>query len=266
MKQQEKKRSTREKREGIQRALEKARRFDYEYISFGKHWKMPEADYDYRGNVFRRMTSAVLCSVMATVGALLIKVVYGARVVGRKNLKLLKKQGAVCVCNHVAYLDTLFIRQAVGHFRSYHTIAPQNNKTGVGGWFIRRANVLPISSNLTAARSFNREVDRLLRNGKIVNFYAERAMWVNYRKPRPMKEGAFYYAVKSDAPVLPVFFTFRKDGHGRMRRLRIHILPPVRADEGLCRKEAMAQLKERAEAAWRECYEREYGIPLSYLS
>ncbi len=257
-------RSKLEIREGIQAALEGYRRFDFDYIPFGNDWEDPKEDFDYTGRD-RRVGTALLRTALQVLAPPFLKIVYGCKVVGKENLKAIGKSGAVCVSNHISYLDTLFVRQAVGHYRSFHTMGRENNKTGLFGAFIRRGGMLPLSSNLTAMRNFNREVDRLLKAGKIVNFYAEQAMWVNYQKPRPMKEGAFYYAVKSNVPVLPVFFTFKVDKWGHMRRLVIHILPAVQADETLPRKEKMKALKEGAEGAWRKCYEETYGKPLEYL-
>lgn len=258
------KRSAAERHGQIQTTLEGYRRFDFDYIPFGTHWKAPDEHFDYykKNN---RFICLVVRSVLATAGKLLVKVAYGAKVVGKENLKQLGTSGALCVCNHFHLLDTLFVREALGHFRSYHTMGAANNKTGLGGAIIRCGGMLPLSDNLTAMRNFNREVDRLLKAGKFVNFYAEQAMWTNYQKPRPMKEGAFYYAVKSNVPVVPIFCTFRKNKFGHMRRLRIHILPPVYADETLPRKQRMAVLKEQAETAWRKCYEETYGIPFEYV-
>lgn len=253
-----------EKRIKIQQTLEGYRRFDYDYIPFGNNWYVPDADYDYRGKR-RRIGTFLMRFFMATIGAAAIKLVYGARVTGKRNLKALKKQGAVCVSNHISYLDTLFVRQAIGYFRSYHTMAPWNNKTGLGGWFIRRGGMLPFSPNLGATRNLNREIERLLNAGKIVNFYAEQAMWQNYPKPRPMKDGAFYYAEKSGVPVLPVFCTFRLSKRGHIRRLRINILPPVYADGSLPKKARTAKLREDAQKAWAECYEQAYGAKPEYL-
>lgn len=254
-----------ENRINIQKTLEENRRFDYDYVPYGKHWFIPDGDFRYRGCLLRRAGTIVVRCITATLGAALIKIVYGAKVTGKNYKKAIGKSGAVCVCNHFSYLDTLFVRQAVGHFRSYHTIAPWNNKTGVGGMIIRMGGTLPLSPNLSAMRNMNREIDRLLQSGKIVNFYAEQAMWINYDKPRPMKEGAFYYAVKNGAPVLPVFCTFHKNQRGHIKKLRIHILPPVYPQKGLPRKESLAQMKSAAEAEWKACYEENYAIPLEYL-
>lgn len=259
-----KKRTKREKREAIHRTLESYRRFDYDYIPFGKNWKIPDGNYRYRQTGIDRLATGFWRTMMRLVAPVALKILYGARVTGRENLKALGKQGAFCVCNHFSYLDTLFVRQAVGHYRSYHTMTQWNNKTGIGGHIIRHGGMLPFSSNLGAMKNLLHELERLLSEGKIVNIYAEQAMWINYQKPRPMKEGAFYYAVKYRVPILPLFCTFRKNKRGHMRKLRIHILPAVYADESLPRGERIAKMKADAELAWRTCYEEAYGA-LEYL-
>lgn len=259
------KRSPLELRESIQATLEGYRRFDYDYIPFGNNWFIPDADFKYRQGLGGRIVTGFFRTVLQLAAPILLKVVYGCRVVGKENRRALKKQGAIAVCDHMSYLDTLFVRAALGHYRSFHTMAPWNNKRGVGGWFMRHAGMWAFSSNLTATKNLMREMERRLAQGKFINFYAEQAMWVNYRKPRPMKDGAFYYAVKFGVPVLPVFCTFRKDKKGRMRRLRIHILPAVYADETLPRPARIAKMKADAEAAWRACYEKAYQKPLEYL-
>lgn len=260
-----KKRTKQEKIRRIQNTLEGYRRFDYDYVPFGTHWKMPDKHYHYR----RRGLDCIVVGFWRTLLFLLsgpfIGLLYGARVTGRKNLNAVKKTGAVSICNHFSFLDTLFVRQAVGHFRSYHTMGPKNNKTGLGGHIIRHGGMLPFSEDLEAMRSLNAEIGRLLQKGKIVNFYAEQAMWTNYQKPRPMKDGAFHYAIKHDVPVLPIFCTFRRDRRGRMKKLRIHILPAIFADESLPRKAKLGDMKSRAEKAWKDCYEAAYGVPLEYV-
>ena len=253
-----------EKREGIQAVLEGYRRFDYDYIPFGAY-TVPGGDYAYRQRGFDAFCTGAVRCVLWLLAPVVLKVAYGCRVVGKENLKALKGRGAICVTNHVSFLDTLFARAAIGQFRGFYTMAPWNNKTGVGGWFMRHAGMWPFSPSLAATKRLMQEMEARLSEGKIVHFYAEQAMWVNYQKPRPMKDGAFYYAVKYGVPVLPVFFTFRKDKKGRMRRLTIHILPAVYADAALPRGRRIAAMKEAAEAAWQTCYEGAYGEPLSYL-
>ena len=253
-----------QKRTGIQNTLEGYRRFDYDYIPFGTY-TIPDGNYPYRQKGFGRAVEMFLRGGMRLLAPLVLKVAYGCRVEGKENLKALGGKGAICVTNHVAYLDTLFVRQAVGYFGSYYTMAPWNNKKGLGGAFIRHAGMWAFSPDLAATRALLAEMKARLAEGCIVHFYAEQAMWINYQKPRPMKDGAFHYAVKFGVPVLPVFFTFDVGRRGHMRRLVLHILPAVAADESLARGARAADMKARAEAAWKACYEARYHKPLEYL-
>lgn len=260
----QKKRTKLEKRDGIQATLEGYRRFDYDYIPFGTY-TVPDGNFRYRQRGFDAFCTGLIRGFLWLVAPVFLKIVYGCRVVGRENLKALNGKGAMCVTNHISYLDTLFARAAIGQFRGFYTMAPWNNKRGPGGWIMRHGGMWPFSPNLAAMKNLMHEMERRLGEGKIVHFYAEQAMWVNYPKPRPMKDGAFYYAVKYKVPVLPVFFTFRKNKRGHMRRLVIHILPAVYADETLPRGKRLADMRQRAEEAWRNCYESAYGVPLEYL-
>ena len=156
----EKKRSRLELRDGIQATLEGYRRFDYDYIAFGKKWFMPDGDFRYRQSLGGRLISGFFRTILQIFAPLLLKVAYGCRVVGKENRRALRKQGAIVITNHISYLDTLFVRAAVGHYRSFHTMAPWNNKKGVGGWFMRHAGLWAFSGNLAATKNLMREMER----------------------------------------------------------------------------------------------------------
>ena len=259
-----KKRTKYEITTGIQTALEKSGHFNVAYMPQDDDYIMPTERYPFRPRGWGKIATAFWRTAMQLVGPVAIRSGFGAKVVGRKNLRALKKQGAICVCNHFNYLDTLFVREAAGYYRTYHTMGPWNNKKGLGGHIIRQGGMLPFSADRLAMRKLLSTMGELLKEGKIVNFYAEQAMWKNYQKPRPMKEGAFHYAVKFSVPVLPIFCTFQKGKRGNIHKLRINILPAVYPDESLPRAERIEALRAAAQTAWRECYEQAYGIPLVY--
>ncbi len=248
----------------IQKVLEKHRRFDYDYIPFGDYNEMPDANYEYRPNFFSRIAGMGFRLFTFTFGWLLLQLAYGVRVRGRENLKPLKGKGCFYISNHFSNLDVLFDRHAIGHFRPYITVAPWNNKKGLFGWVLRRGGILPFSANLAATRNLYAEVDRLLKKGKWVGFYPEQAMWVGYQKPRPMKEGAFRFAVRYNAPVLPLFCTFDLTKKHWIRNAVMHIMPAIYPDESLPKGERAEDMRRRAEAAWKTCYEEYYKIPLKY--
>lgn len=258
------KRTSAEKHALIQRELELRGKFDYEYIPSGDNWIMPDEHFPYRKKFPETLINGFWRVFLQLFSPVLLKVAYGVKVSGRKNLKAVKGKGALCVCNHIHFLDTLFVRHAVGYFRSFHTMTERNNKGGFGGHVIRHGGMLPFSVNYTATKNLIREMQRLLDKGKIINFYAEKAMWIDYPKPRPMKEGVFTYAVKFDVPVIPLFCTFKKNKRGHMKKLRIHILPAIFPDENLPKRERAIAMHSAAEKAWKDCYESTYGIPLEY--
>lgn len=259
-----KKLSKKEKIEGVQNTLESHRRFSMETIDYGEKWSMPNGKYRYRPAWYDKLAIGFWRTVLLIFGPILIKTVFKAKVIGKKNLKAVKKSGAITICNHFHYLDTLFVRQAIGHINSFHTMAPWNNKNGIGGHIIRHGGMMPLSSDYTAMKNFSLELEHKLKNHKLVNFYPEHSMWWNYQKPRPMKKGAFHYAVKYDVPILPIFCTFKKSNRGGAKKVRIHILPPIYADKSLSVNDRIEKMKSEAEKEWRKCYESEYG-KLEYL-
>ncbi len=253
MERKRKKRSGQYKREKIHALLASHGHYNMDYGRVVGTWKMPDASYRYRAGPFHRFCSFFVRLALAAIVPVYLKLAYGAKVTGRENLKAIKGKGAICLCNHFHILDILFMRQAVGHFRTYQTVAPFNNKGGVLGMFMHCGGILPFSADLAAMRNFEAEIGRLLRTGKAVCFCPERALWTHYPAPRPMQRGAFRYAVKFNVPALPIFCTFR-ERKGRIRKLRIHILPAVFPDETLPSRAREREMLETAEREWQACF------------
>ena len=94
-------------------------------------------------------------------------------------------------------------------------------------------------------------------------------MWWNYRKPRPLKNGAFNFAVRSNVPVIPVFITMQDsafvDSEGCIvQKLSLHFLPAIFPDPKKTKAENIEMMKEKNFKAWQEVYERVYGEKLTY--
>ncbi|MBO5148061.1 MAG: 1-acyl-sn-glycerol-3-phosphate acyltransferase, partial [Clostridia bacterium] len=97
----------------------------------------------------------------------------------------------------------------------------------------------------------------------------EQGMWWNYKKPRPMQDGAFSLAVRTNAPVVPIFITMEDsdhfDGDGfAVQEYTLHILPAIYPDETLSRVEAKNDIKNKNYEAWVKTYEEFYGKTLEY--
>lgn len=196
--------------------------------------------------------------ILIFIGFFLGQFVYNIRVVGRKNIRKVKR--AISVSNHIDYLDPLLIKRVSGFRRLKITAAASNLGRGLARPIMRAAGVMPFGSDLKATRNF----DKALRHATDVgwaHFYAEQSMWLNYARPRPLKLGAFIYATKFSVPIVPIFYAYRKSG--RLRRLlhlhapiTIVIGAPLKPDPALSLKESAEQLKNACETFMADAYEK----------
>ncbi len=94
-------------------------------------------------------------------------------------------------------------------------------------------------------------------------------MWWNYRKPKPLKNGAYNFAVRSNVPVLPIFITMEdtdiigEDGFP-IQAYTVNIGEPIYPNPELSDKENIQEMKDKNYNVWKETYEEFYGIPLEY--
>ena len=188
------------------------------------------------------------------------------------------QSGAVITCNHFNAFDSFAIQlvydAANQPDRTFYRVIREGNYTsfpGFYGFLMRHCNTLPLSSNRKTLSKFAEATGKLLRDGNFVLVYPEQGMWWNYRKPRPLKSGAFMFAVKNDVPVLPCFITMKdsdimgEDGF-YVQEYTVHVSKPIYPDDDLPYREQIEDMTQRNYNIWKEIYENEYHIPLSYLT
>lgn len=197
------------------------------------------------------------------------------KVIGLENYLSLKG-GAIITCNHFNAFDNYALYRAIKKSmkgrRLYKVIREGNytNFKGLYGFFFRHCNTLPLSSNAHAMKKFLQGISELLKRGEKILIYPEQGMWWNYKKPRPMQNGAFKLAVKNNAPILPTFITMEEgekiggDGFAIME-YTIHILPPMYPDSNLSPTENAQKLKNTNYSEWKRVYEEFYQQPLTYF-
>lgn len=183
--------------------------------------------------------------------------------------------GAVITCNHFHPLDSFIMQLVFDHShhrgRLYRVIREGNYTSfpGFYGFLMRHCNSLPLSANMNTMKKFLKATEEALGEGNCILIYAEQSMWWNYRKPKPMKTGAFDMAVKNQVPVIPCFITMADskyigaDGFP-VQEYTPHLGAPIYPDAALSRPAAREKLRAQAEAFSRETYERVYGVPLAY--
>lgn len=194
------------------------------------------------------------------------------KVIRNKNAK--KVKSAMVTCNHISLVDSFAIRKAIGA-DYYYVAAEFNNFKGHLGTLARNSGYIPLPTDLnkTKLRKFNEAISYYLNKGKKVLIYPEQAMWRDYIKPRPMKNGAFRYAVQNNVPILPLFITIKEkeqkvdeNGLQNYGDYTIHVLDPIYPKPELNTKENIDYLRKENYRVWKELYEKTYGIPLEYTT
>lgn len=195
---------------------------------------------------------------------------------GIENLKSVKT-GAMITCNHFNPFDSFTIEKV---FRStkqhrskklYKVIREGNytNFPGFYGFLFRNADTLPLSSNKRTMVNFMKAVDVILKKGDFILIYPEQSMWWNYRKPKPLKDGAFKLATRSNVPVIPIFITMEdsdiigEDGFP-IQEYTVNIEKPIYPDPEKSEKENTVMMKDKNYEAWKKIYENFYQEPLEY--
>ena len=195
---------------------------------------------------------------------------------GMENLNGLKS-GAILTCNHFNPFDCftvehLFrISEHKGKKQLFKVIREGNytNFPGFYGFLFRNCNTLPLSQNKKTMYNFLKAVDTILQRGDFILIYPEQSLWWNYRKPKPLKNGAFKFAAKNHVPVLPIFITmedsatYGPDGVP-MQEYTVFIEKPIYPVDNLPERDQVTVMRDENYAVWKRIYEEFYGIPLEY--
>lgn len=197
---------------------------------------------------------------------------------GMENLKKIAT-GAIVTCNHFNPFDCFTIEKVfrlsgkIEEKRLYKVIREGNytNFPGLYGFFFRNCDTLPLSSNKKTMVEFMKAVDELLKKGDFILIYPEQSMWWNYRKPKPLKPGAFKIAARNNVPVIPIFITMQDskkiDSEGfPIQEYIVNIAEPIYPERELTLKENTEKMMNNNFEVWKKIYEDFYGIPLEYTT
>ena len=206
---------------------------------------------------------------MIAKGDLVIKEIRGI-----KNFTSVKG-GKIVTCNHFSVGDNYAVWVALRDYmdgKMLYKVIREGNYTNPPkpfGLFMRHCNTLPLSSQTSTMKKFMKAVRVLLAREETILIYPEQGMWWNYRKPRPMQDGAFTLAIRNEVPIVPIFITMedsdRLDGDGfPIQEYTVHILPAIYPDKSLGLADAKQKMNEENYNAWVEVYENFYQKPLTY--
>ncbi|MBO5286344.1 MAG: 1-acyl-sn-glycerol-3-phosphate acyltransferase [Clostridia bacterium] len=237
------------------------------------HSMLMPNDVDYQKKKFSSKVKTFFANILASIWAKKVVKDFNVEVVGVENFNGVDS-GAMITSNHFSIYENAAVWEAIkksGKRKKFYRIIREGNYffPGFIGFLLRHARTLPISENVKTMMNLSRAVEKFLANGDYVLIYPEKAMWWNYRKPRPFKVGAFHYAAKSGVPVVPCFTTMedtdKLDENGfPMQKYTVHVMPPIYPDKDKSIKENGIIMMEKNHKLVVDKYEEVYGKKLTF--
>ena len=210
-----------------------------------------DKNYEYisKSKIFSMVSNLIYYGIAYPILKVLLKIVYDLKIEGEENLENIKG-GAISVSNHVLFLDCAMVGLAFGKRKVYYTTQEESFKIPFVRKLIKYLRAIPIPKSIENLKYFIKEMDKTLKEGNIVHFYPEAALWPYCNKIRKFKNGAFDLAVRNGIPIVPIVFTFREPtGYRKIFKTKkdvtVKILNPIECEDGGNSKEKAQKLKEK---------------------
>ena len=194
-------------------------------------------------------------------------------IVGLENIKDINT-GAIITSNHFNPLDNTIIQKLVRKLdkKRLYIVGQASNlaMTGIIGFMMNHSNIIPISKKISyMKKEFQEIIENTLKRNNYILIYPEEEMWFNYRKPRTLKPGAYYYAAKNNVPIISCFVEIidtNKTDNSEFYKVKyvLHILPPIYPEPNSTAKENSIKMMEIDYKQKKDAYESAYKQKLDY--
>lgn len=128
---------------------------------------------------------------------------------GLEKLNNLPIGGAIVTSNHYNQVDSLPIKLLADKMHCQLSIVIEDTNLMLPGFFrylMNYVGTIPlVQSPSYIANEFPKHLSQALDQNNWVLIYPEQEMWWNYRKPRKLQRGAYYFAAKQNVPVISTF-------------------------------------------------------------
>ncbi len=198
---------------------------------------------------------------------------YDTKIVGLENIEG-TKTGAMITSNHFNPLDNLIIHKLirkVGKKRAYIVSQVSNlDMKGPIGFMMNYSNIIPLSKQVGfMKRDFSKLIKNKLEDKEYILIYPEEEMWFNYRKPRPLKQGAYYFTAKNNVPIISCFVEMidtDKVDNDEFYKVKyvLHVLPTIYPDSNKSVKENSIEMMKKDYEQKKKAYEYAYNKKLDY--
>ncbi len=196
-------------------------------------------------------------------------------IIGIENLEKING-GAIITTNHFNPTDSTVIRHMTNKINKtskLDIVIEEENifMTGEFGKLTNYCNTIPLSkSDIYMKQKFFPAIEKFLNDKHWILIFPEEEMWYNYKKPRPLKIGAYHIAAKYNVPIIPTFIAmyereneYDKDGFNKVD-FKLYIMEPLYPDSSKSMKQQKEELRDKDYELKVKAYEKAYGKNLDY--
>lgn len=202
-------------------------------------------------------------------------ITHSTEVVGLENLYQLPKGGAIVTSNHFNQIDALAINRLAIKTHQRLSIIIEDTNLMLPGFFRYLMNYIGtiplVKSPNYIGDEFITHLHAALDRNNWVLIYPEQEMWWNYRKPRKLQRGAYYFAAKQNVPVISTFVEIqdlpkleKKKPNFYQTKYIVHVLPVIYPDVTLNIKKASEKMMATDYKQKVKAYEQIYHKILNY--
>ena len=179
--------------------------------NFTQPLRIIDENYKYNTrNPLWHIISFVLYYLLAVpFGFLYIKIAFGLKIKGRKNLRKLK--GGYCLyLNHTNWIDSFIPSFIAWPKRAYIITSPRAVSLPLLPILVPMLGGVPLNSSSLGKKHFREFLNKKMSNSNVVAVFPEAHLWPFYNKIRNFNEHSFTYPVRQKTPVVISTLTYHQ--------------------------------------------------------
>ncbi len=204
-----------------------------------------DGSYQYEETWLRKLGRLFFYRIIAIpIAYIFLKIKYAHKIVNRRLIKQVKKQGYFLYGNHTHFLCDALIPTMISLPTGAYVIVHANNVSmPVLGRITPALGAIPLPDDGEAARNFMKAVKDRIQDKKCVTIYPEAHIWPYYTGIRPYTEANFRYPIQYGVPTFAFTNTYQKRRFFKTPKIVTYIDGPFYPKEGAKGNEARTDLR-----------------------
>lgn len=230
-----------------------------DFFKDDKEYKLKSSYKWIRNDIYSKVLSFLVYLVALVVSFFYCYFVLRMKIIGKKNLRKIKKGGYFIYSNHTQVVGDVFIAAHVAFPKRIYTIVGLDNyKLKFIGKILPFLGALPIGETYSQMKEFNKAVKERVKRHPIVIF-PEAHVWPYYTKIRPFVEGSFKYPIKNDVASFSLTVTYKKTKIRKRPKMIVYLDGPFYVINSSDKE------KELKDIIYNKMYERSLSSDFEYF-